>query len=34
MQAAVALWWVSAALALACTTLLPFFLFTHQHANE
>ncbi|EFN55440.1 hypothetical protein CHLNCDRAFT_35385 [Chlorella variabilis] len=28
MEAAVVLWWIQAALALACTLLLPFFMFT------
>lgn len=35
MEAAVVLWWIQAALALACTLLLPFFMFTlHRWARQ
>ena len=30
MRAAVVLWWVECTLALACTLLLPFYMFTHH----
>ena len=33
MRAAVVLWWVQCALALACTLLLPFYMFTHHRCG-